>query len=133
MEHNRDVTEDPGTALPSADFPEAGRLHEGYSRDEVDRFVADLVRALDRDPPTMAPYEVEDIRFHITRHGGYAMEPVDEYLEEAQALLRERHGGDAVASLQGHLVDRKPASTTWIYVVAFVIVAAVVAFLVAVL
>lgn len=92
-----------GGALPAADFPPAGSLHSGYRRAEVDEFVAELRRALSHDPPTMAPYEVADIRFPVTRRDdSYAMEPVDRFLDQAQTVLQELHGADAVAGVEGH-------------------------------
>lgn len=93
-----------GGVLPAADFPSAGSLHSGYRRVEVDEFVAELHRALRHHPPTMAPYEVADIRFPVTRRDdAYDMEPVDRFLDEAQALLQRLHGADAVAGVEGHL------------------------------
>lgn len=88
--------------LPATDFPAAGALHAGYRRLEVDEFVAELRRALRHDPPTMAPYEVADVRFPVTRRDdAYAMEAVDRFLDEAQTLLQRLHGADAVAGVEG--------------------------------
>lgn len=98
-------------ALPDVDFPPAGSLHSGYRRAEVDDFVAELRRALRHDPPTMAPYEVADIRFPVTRRDEtYAMEPVDRFLDEAQSLLQRLHGADAVAGVEGHLTAQRSRS-----------------------
>ena len=56
------------------------------------------------------------------------MRSVDDYLERVQAVLRERHGGDAVADVEGHLATPRHVPTTWIYVVALVLVVAMLAF-----
>jgi hypothetical protein len=72
---------------------------------------------------------VTDQRFAVRRRGrGYALRPVDDYLDRAQALLRARHGDDAVASLEGHSTPPEHFPTWWIYVLALVIVVAVVVF-----
>lgn len=116
--------DEPTPVLPAADFPAAGTLHAGYRRAEVDEFVADLRRALQHDPPTMAPYEVGDVRFPAARReDAYAMQPVDEFLDAAQELLRERHGGDAVAALSGHTSPVQ--SGRWPLVLALALVALV--------
>jgi hypothetical protein len=95
-------------ALPTTDFPAAGSLHSGYRKIEVDEFVVELRRALRHDPPTMAPYEVADIRFPVVRREpAYAMEPVDRFLDEAQSLLQRLHGADAVAGVEGHLAAER--------------------------
>ncbi|HET6561152.1 MAG TPA: hypothetical protein VFG72_04700 [Marmoricola sp.] len=118
--------------LPEPDFPSAGWGREGYAADEVDSFVDELRRSLRHDPPRMAPYEVADQRFPVRRRGrGYALRPVDDYLDQARAVLRERHGGDAVASLEGHSTPPEHFPTWWIYLLAVVLVVAVVAFTVA--
>jgi DivIVA domain-containing protein len=115
--------------LPEPRFPAAGWGREGYDAGQVDAFVEELRRALRHDPPGMAPYEVTDQRFAVRRRGrGYALRPVDDYLDRAHDLLRARHGGDAVASLEGHSTPPKHFPTWWIYLVGLVIVAAVVAF-----
>lgn len=108
-------------------FPSAPVLREGYVRDEVDGFVYELRHALRQDPPTMAPYEVLDARFHVTRRRGYAMREVDGYLARAAELLKERHGADAVAGIEGHLTRPRHVSTGWVYAVAAVLVIAIVA------
>ena len=77
----------------------------------------------------MAPYEVADQRFAGVRfRRGYAMKPVDEYLEGAQRTLRERHGEDAVAGIAGHETERRHFPTIWIYLVAAVLVVVIVVF-----
>ncbi len=113
--------------LPEPDFPAAGWGREGYDADQVDEFVGELRRSLRHEPPAMAPYEVTDQRFAVRRRGrGYALRPVDDYLDRVQALLRERHGADAVASLEGHSTPPEHFPTWWIYLLALLIVAAIV-------
>jgi DivIVA domain-containing protein len=125
--HNHGVS-DP-TDLPEPDFPVVGWGREGYDAGQVDAFVDELRRSLRHDPPTMAPYEVTDQRFAVRRRGrGYSLRPVDDYLDRAHDLLRERHGADAVASLEGHSTPPEHFPTWWIYVVALVLVVAVVVF-----
>lgn len=127
MGHNRCVSHP--AELPEPDFPSSGWVREGYDADQVDAFVAELVRSLRHEPPTMAPYEVADRRFAVRRRGrGYALRPVDDYLDQAQAVLRERHGGDAVASLEGHSTPPEHFPTWWIYLLALAVVVAVVVF-----
>lgn len=66
---------------------------EGYDKDEVDRFVAEVKAALLHTPPTMAPWEVRDKVFHTQRvHRGYDEHDVDEFLDQAEQALREAHG-----------------------------------------
>lgn len=104
-------------------------LRVGYRADEVDAFLAELWKALDRTTPGMAPYEVADARFKASRlRRRYQMRSVDDYLEQVQAVLRERHGSDAVAEVEGHLSTPRHVPTTWIYVVALVLVLAMLAF-----
>lgn len=119
-----------GPAAPPEQPPRLAKgLAVGYRADEVDAFLAELWKALDRSTPGMAPYEVADARFKATRlRRRYQMRSVDDYLEQVQAVLRERHGGDAVADVEGHLATPRHVSTTWIYVVALVLVAAMLAF-----
>ena len=108
MDEETSRTTEGGHELPATDFPPAGSLHSGYRRVEVDEFVAELHRALRHDPPTMAPYEVADVRFPVTRRDdAYAMEPVDRFLDEAQTLLQRLHGADAVAGVEGHLAAER--------------------------
>jgi hypothetical protein len=116
-------------ALPDQPPRLAKGLRVGYRADEVDAFLAELWKALDRSTPGMAPYEVADARFKATRlRRRYQMRSVDDYLERIQAVLRERHGGDAVADVEGHLSTPRHVSTAWIYVVALVLVVAMLAF-----
>jgi hypothetical protein len=120
----------PDPQLP-AELPRASWGREGYAASEVDAFLARLQPALLREPPAMAPYEVEDQRFTVKRFGRrYALRPVDEYLDQAQSTLRERHGDDAVAHVHGTAPEPHKVHTGWIYLVALVLVAAMVAFLV---
>jgi hypothetical protein len=95
----------------------------------VDSFIDGLRRAMRSDPPGMAPYEVVDQRFAGVRfRRGYAMRPVDEYLDTAQRTLRDRHGEDAVAGIAGHATEPRHFPTIWIYLVAAVLVVAIVVF-----
>jgi hypothetical protein len=128
--HNRQVNDDADTELPDPELPAATWGREGYSASEVDEFVGQLERALRREPPTMAPYEVVDQRFKVTRFGRrYALRAVDDYLEAGQVKLRERHGEDAVANLEGRAPEPHHHPTLWIYGVALVLVAIMVLFL----
>lgn len=122
-----DVGSDP--ALPAPEFRSAAPGRVGYEVAEVDAFVAQLRSALAEEPPAMAPYEVADQRFRAVRlRRGYAMREVDQYLARAQQLLRDRHGEDAVAGVEGRTPEPRHVSTWWIYLVAMVLVAALVAF-----
>lgn len=153
MVHNRGVTRDdvsaPGSAPDRApdgaedepqgspagkrrtgqDFPQAAFFRRGYATAEVDAFLHDAERALRREPPTMAPYEVQDARFRGVRwRQGYDMRAVDERMEELHVALRERHGDDSVSGIQGHESERSHRVAFWIYVTAAVLVVAIVAF-----
>ena len=131
MPHNRQVIDDAGTGLPDPDFPSAPWAREGYGAGEVDEFVAELQKALHEDPPTMAPYEVADQRFKVSRFGRrYALPEVDEFLHHGKARLRERHGEDAVANLEGRAPEPKHVRTWWIYLVALVLVVLMALFLI---
>jgi hypothetical protein len=115
--------------MPTAPPRRATGLQVGYRADEVDAFLAELLKAVDRDPPGMAPYEVADARFRATHlRRRYRMRSVDDYLEQAQAVLRHRHGHDAVADIEGHLSAPRHVPTGWIYGVALVLVVVIVAF-----
>jgi DivIVA domain-containing protein len=117
--------ERPAPELPTARFP-----REGYNAAEVDEFVEDLQRALRREPPAMAPYEIADQRFKVSRFGRrYRLREVDEYLDRAQEQFRERHGGDAVALVEGRPPAPHHVRTWWIYLIALVIAGLLVAFL----
>ena len=130
MLHNRQVSDDVGTGLPDPEFPTATWGREGYSASEVDEFVGEMKQALRREPPTMAPYEVADQRFKVARFGRrYALRQVDEYLTSGQEVLRERHGDDAVAKLEGRAPQPRHFPTWWIYLVALVLVALMIGFL----
>lgn len=140
MQHNHPVTyqstpppadgPDLGPAeLPEAVLPTAWFLREGYDAERVDAFLGELGRALRHEPPAMAPYEVADQRFRVRRTGRrYALRPVDEHFEQAQGVLRRRHGGDAVAGLEGRLPEPRHFPTWWIYLLALVLVAVMVAY-----
>jgi hypothetical protein len=130
VQHNRQVIEDAATGLPDPQLPAARWGRAGYGASEVDDFTGQLERSLRRDPPTMAPYEVADQRFKVTRFGRrYALREVDEFLDQAQRVLRERHGEDAVANLEGTAREPRHVRTGWIYLVALVLVALMVVFL----
>ena len=143
MQHNRQVTDDassrqteppeaqlPDGAQPAAGLPVARGISEGYAALEVDEFLAELRRSVRRDPPTMAPYEVADQRFKVSRFGRrYTLRDVDELLDQSLEVLRERHGEDAVANLEGTAPEPRHVRTWWIYVVALVLVAVMVAFI----
>ena len=117
--------------LPDPELPTAQWGREGYAAAEVDDFVTRLRSAMQRQPPTMAPYEVADQRFKVSRLGRrYALEPVDAFLEQAEGQLRAVHGEDAVAHVEGRQPEPHHFPTGWIYLVALVLVAGMVAFLV---
>ena len=123
------MIDDPAAGLPDPELPAAPRAREGYSASEVDDLVSQLQRSLRRDPPTRAPYEVADQRFKVTRFGRrYALREVDEFLDRAQTVLRERHGEDAVANLEGRAPEPRHVRTGWIYLLALVLVAGMVVF-----
>ena len=123
------MIDDPAAGLPDPELPAAPWAREGYSASEVDDLVSQLQRSLRRDPPTMAPYEVADQRFKVTRFGRrYALREVDEFLDRAQTVLRERHGEDAVANLEGRAPEPRHVRTGWIYLLALVLVAGMVVF-----
>lgn len=129
MAHNRRVDDDRGTGLPDPQLPDATWGREGYAAGEVDEFTDRLRQALRRDPPAMAPYEVADERFKVTRVGRrYQPKAVDDYLDAGQRLLRERHGEDAVAKLEGQVPQPRHFPTVWIYAVALLLVAIMVVF-----
>ena len=113
--------------LPEPAFPKAGFGREGYLVAEVDEYVGHLRQALDSEPPAMAPYEVADQRFAVTRwRKGYSLRAVDDYLAQAQTLLRSRHGDDPVAGLEGRREDHRHFPTGWIYLVALTLAALIV-------
>ncbi len=117
------MTDDARHRLPEPAFPLAKLGREGYRVSEVDEYVGQLRAALDSHPPAMAPYEVADQRFDVTRWGkGYALRAVDDYLTQAQELLRARHGDDPVAALEGRGEDHRHFPTGWIYLVALLLV-----------
>ena len=61
--------------------------------------------------------------------GGDGPDAVDEFLDAQHSALRERHGEDAVANLEGRAPEPRHFPTLWIYLVALVLVAAMVLFL----
>lgn len=111
-------------------FGDAGLGREGYDREAVDAFVLQLRQALRHQPPSMAPYEVADQRFPSVRRHGYEMADVDDYLDHALAVLRTRHGDDALAGLEGHKAEPPEPRPGWfvpvMVLLALVVVAAVV-------
>jgi hypothetical protein len=136
VQDNRRVTDDVDPGLPEPVLPDpvlasASWGREGYRVGEVDAFVVELRTALQRQPPTIAPYEVADRRFKVSRFGRrYALKEVDDFLDLAQARVREVHGEDAVANVEGRAPEPRHFPTGWIYLVALVLVAVMVAFLV---
>lgn len=98
----------------------------GYQQESVDRFLAEVDRAMSASPPAMAPYEIQDARFPAVRWSrGYDMQEVDERLDVLRDQLREIHGDDGVGDVQGHASERRHRRlATAIYVVAAVIVVA---------
>ena len=96
----------------------------GYEREAVDRFLAEAERALASTPPTMAPYEIQDVRFPAVRWSrGYDLRAVDERLAELRDELRELHGDDGVGDVQGSTSERRHRRLALaIYVVAGLIV-----------
>jgi hypothetical protein len=138
MRHNRPVTSDdvPSTGDDVAGkrrgghgFPRSGTIRRGYEASQVDAFVEGAERALRRDPPTMAPYEVQDARFRGVRwRRGYDMRAVDQRLEELHAALRERHGAASVSGIQGRESARQHRTAFWVYLTAAVLVVAMLGF-----
>ena len=116
--------------LPDQPPRVAKGLRVGYRADEVDEFLAELWRALDRTTPGWRRTRSPTQRFKATRlRRRYQMRSVDDYLERVQAVLRERHGEDAVADVEGHARRRRATSRPrWIYLVALVLVVAMLAF-----
>jgi hypothetical protein len=117
----------PNDELAEPAFRRAGPGREGYQVDEVDAFVRQLRDALQSDRPAMAPYEVADHRFAVVRwRKGYSLREVDDYLADAQDVLRVRHGDDPIASLEGRVDDRRHFPTGWIYILALVLIVVIV-------
>ena len=82
-----------GVDLDTDGFQLARPGAEGYDKDEVDLFVAQVKAALTHTPPTMAPWEVRDKAFHTQRrHRGYDEHAVDDFLDRAEQALRAAHG-----------------------------------------
>jgi hypothetical protein len=116
-------------SLSKPDFTHPGRGKEGYVADEVDQFVAKVRRSVRADPPSLAPYEVSDEMFGVTRRGRrYVLREVDDYLDAAEDVLREVHGQDAVAGVEGRRSEDQHVRTWWIYAIAVLLVAGMVAF-----
>ena len=53
---------------------------------------------------------------------------VDELLASGQTVLRDRHDTDAVANLEGRASEPRHFPTLWIYLVAVVLVVAMLVF-----
>jgi DivIVA domain-containing protein len=140
MGHNRRVTRDDvssthgdedstGKRRRGQDFPLTGWLRRGYDCREVETFLHEIERALRHVPPAMAPYEVQDARFRGVRlRRGYEMRAVDERMQELHVELREAHGAHGVAVIHGHESERHHRAAFWIYVVAAVLVGAMLVF-----
>ena len=124
VRHHREVSR-PSDRQPA--FPLTGVGAAGYCRSEVDRFVGELRSALSQEPPSMSAARVAASRFHVGRLGRcYEMRPVDDYLDEAEAALRNgRDGEGTVAPPAG-----AHRSTWWVYAVAAAIIAVIVTFVV---
>lgn len=139
MPHNRRVNDDvdpgePERSLPEVELPTVSWGREGYAADEVDEFLDRLRQSVQRVPPTMAPYEVEDERFKVARLGRrYALRAVDDHLDLAKQRLRALHGDDAIAEVRGTAPEPHKVHTGWIYLVALLLVAAMVVFVLTVL
>ncbi len=144
MRHNHDVSPDVspdaspdasarrgrddalGTRRRGQDFPEAGWGRRGYDCAEVEDFLHEAERSLRHRPPAMAPYEVQDARFRGARwRQGYDMRAVDARLAELHTALREAHGEDSVSGVEGRESAREHRVAFWIYVVAAVLVVAI--------
>lgn len=111
----------------STEFRLARHGTEGYDPVEVDAFVARVLQALRHDPPTMAPWEVRDQVFTISRvHRGYDEHEVDDFLDRAEAELRAAHGQQLDVAPVG-----APVATTRWWIVSAVCVLVVVASLMA--
>lgn len=106
----------------------------GYRQSEVDRFLGALRVALEEDPPAITAASVARSGFHVGRFGRcYAMTAVDDYLNEVEEALRSR-GADGVEGVHGaggraaEQRDRRHHSTWWVYGIAAVLIALIVAF-----
>ncbi|QLQ10465.1 MAG: DivIVA domain-containing protein [Nocardioidaceae bacterium] len=98
--------------LGSVNFRESRSGAEGYDPDEVDAFVLEVVQALRQDPPTMAPWEVRDKVFTISRrHRRYDEHDVDDFLDLAERRLREAHGQEL--DVPGPAVPAQPGRRWW--------------------
>ena len=122
-----DDDEDAGKRRSGHDFPRSGTIRRGYDVSQVEEFLRSAERALRSDPPTMAPYELQDVRFRGVRwRRGYDMRAVDEHLEELHARLRERRGEDSLSGIQGRESVRQHRTAFWIYMTAVVLTVAIV-------
>ncbi|MFT4010312.1 MAG: DivIVA domain-containing protein [Nocardioidaceae bacterium] len=106
-----DLSSEPSNHLGSTAFSLARPGAEGYDPDQVDAFVSKVVEALRHEPPTMAPWEVHDQVFAISRvHRGYDEHEVDDFLDRAEAALRVAHGEQLDVPATG---DAEPLATRW--------------------
>lgn len=120
---------DQGRRRRGQDFPRTRFPRRGYDCTEVEDFLHQAQRALRARPPAMAPYEVQDARFRGVRlRSGYAMQAVDDHMEELYLALREAHGDDSVSGIQGHESVRQHRTAFWIYVGAAVLVTLILGF-----
>lgn len=129
MLHNRQVGEnrqggeEGGIESPDPRLPTATWGREGYRAADVDQFVARLRQALGEDPPTLAPYEVVEQRFKVTRFGRrYSLPAVDDYLDAGQEGLR-RKLGYAPVTTRRPADERHRFPVGWIYLVALALIA----------
>ena len=72
------------------------RFRAGYAAEEVEPFVAEVEDALRSPVPSLDATDVAWKLFSpvVLRHG-YRMDDVDDYLDRAEHVLRERQGGSA--------------------------------------
>ena len=125
--HNRLVSDHVGNPASDPDFPTATWGREGYCASEVDEFVTRLERSLAESSPGLSSQAVVETRFTVSRRGRrYALRAVDEYLDSGRQRLRQRAGDDAEPDVEAP--HHRHFQTRWIYLVALVLVAAMVLF-----
>ena len=139
MPHNRPVTDDAGSAVPSAqphlavDRPRLRirrRGSEGYRREEVDAFVDRALTALGENPPSLTPEDLDAQRFRVVRvRRGYDMRQVDDWMDALAGQLRRGRTSAASSAAGGRpSPPRHHVRTWWIYAIAVVLVLAMVLF-----